>query len=163
MGAGSSTLIGQTLENISNGKKRSITQIAENTIIDTVIGAAASKVVSIKVPGITAGRNSMEAVYKSGLTKLTNRTASKMSAKVICKGITSGITSDLGLAAGMGVKSFLESSWEQYYQQQKPAPTRPYYLVCAIKKVFWNEYWHNFISNFYSCLCDGRPVRNSKV
>lgn len=100
------------------------------TVVDSAIGAVVGKVIPVKASGITAGRNSMEAVFKSGLTKLGNQTASKMSAKVIGKGIASGFTSDLGIAAGMGVKSFLENSWERYYQQQESTPTGPYYW-CA--------------------------------
>ncbi|HHW46454.1 MAG TPA: hypothetical protein GXX17_06030 [Clostridiales bacterium] len=130
VGSGSSTLIGQTLENATGGKKRSVAEIAKNTVVDTTIGAVVSKAIPVKVKGITTGRNSMDAVFKSGLTKLKNQTASRMSAKVIGKGILSSFVSDLGLAAGMGAKSFFESSLEQYVQNQNPTPTGPCYW-CA--------------------------------
>ena len=39
------------------------------------------------------GRNSWSAVYKSGLTKLKRRTASRMSAKVMVKGLGANIVS----------------------------------------------------------------------
>lgn len=61
----------------------------------------------------------MSAVFSSGLTKLGNQTASRMSAKVLGKGLVSSFVSDLGLAAGMGAKSYFESSWEKYIQSQK--------------------------------------------
>ena len=128
VGAGSATLIGQTLENVTGGKKRTVAQIAKNTAVDATIGAVVSRVIPVKVSGITAGRNSMDAVFKSGLTKLGNQTASRMSAKVIGKGVASGFVSDIGLASGMGAKSFFESSWEMY--NQKPTPTGPCYW-CA--------------------------------
>ncbi len=112
--------------NVKTGrKKRTIAQIAKNTVVDATIGAVVSKLVQIKISGITAGRNSMGAVFKSGLTKLKNQTASRMSTKVFCKGIASNFISDLGLASGMGAKSFLESSWEMY--DQIPTPTESCY------------------------------------
>lgn len=130
LGAGASTLIRQTLENVTCKKKRSVAQIAKNAAIDATIGSVVSKVVPIKISGITAGRNSMDAVYKAGLTKLGNQTVSKMSAKVLGKGVTSSFVSDMGLAFGMGVKSFFESSWVQFNQNSKLTPTGPCYW-CA--------------------------------
>ena len=130
VGSGSATLIGQSLENVTGGKKRSVAEIAKNTAIDATIGAVVSKIIPVKVSGITSGRNSMSAVFSSGLTKLGNQTASRISAKVLGKGLVSSFVSDLGLAAGMGAKSYFESSWEQYIQSQKPTPTGPFYW-CA--------------------------------
>ena len=74
----------------------------------------------------------MDAVFKSGLTKLGNRTASKMSLKVIGKGITSSFVSDLGLARGMGFKSFMDNSWRAYNQWQNSVPTGPLYWLSLI-------------------------------
>ena len=45
----------------------------------------------IKVKPWNAGRNSMSAVYRSGLTKLRNKTASRMSTKVMGKGLLSSL------------------------------------------------------------------------
>ena len=105
VGSGSSTLIGQTLENVTGGQKRSAAEIITNTFMDAIIGAAVSKAIPVKVPGITSGHNSINAVFKSGLTKLGNKTASRMSIKVMVKGIVSSLVSDLGLASGMGGKA----------------------------------------------------------
>lgn len=44
---------------------------------------------------ITQGRNSVSAVYKSGLTNLRNQTASRMSIKVMAKGVFSSFVEDL--------------------------------------------------------------------
>ena len=129
VGAGSSTLIGQTLENVTGGQKRSAAKIVTNTLVDATIGATVSKFVPINVPGITSGRNSLEAVYKSGLTKLGNMNASKMSIKVVGKGIVSNFVADLGLASGMGVKSFISDSWQLNQKQQPTIPTGLYW--CA--------------------------------
>lgn len=60
-----------------------------------------------KLPGIkgaTAGRNSWSAVYKSGLTKLRNGTAARMSTKVIAKGLGSSIVGGFALDGYYGVK-----------------------------------------------------------
>ena len=53
---------------------------------------SSSKYLPVKIPGVTSGRNSMAAVYKSGLTKIANKTALKMSAKVVAKGFVSEFT-----------------------------------------------------------------------
>ena len=45
----------------------------------------------------------MQAVYKSGLTKIGNKTASRMSAKVIAKGVVSGVTSNFSLSYTTGI------------------------------------------------------------
>ena len=130
VGAGASTLIGQTLENVTGGQKRSAAEIVMNTVVDATIGAVVSKAVPVKVSGITSGRNSMNAVFKSGLTKLGNKTASKMSIKVVGKGIASGFVANLGLAFGMGVKSFISNSWQSYQKRQTATPTGTLYW-CA--------------------------------
>lgn len=95
--------------------------------MDATIGAVVSKAVPVKVSGMTSGRNSMDAVFKSGLTKLGNKTASKMSLKVMGKGIASSFVADLGLASGMGVKSFISDSWQSYQKRQTTTPTGPLY------------------------------------
>lgn len=130
VGAGSSTLIGQTLENVTGGQKRSAIEIVKNTVEDAAIGAVVSKAVPVKVSGITSGRNSMDAVFKSGLTKLGNKTVLKMSPKVMGKGLVSGFVADLGLASGMGVKSFISDLLQSDQKRQAATPTGPLYW-CA--------------------------------
>ena len=46
----------------------------------------------------------MSAVYRSGLTKLRNGTASRMSAKVIVKGLTAGLVGSLPMDMYYGIK-----------------------------------------------------------
>lgn len=130
VGAGTSTLVGQTLENITGKEERSFSEIATNTIIDATIGAVTNKIIPVKVSGITSGRNSMAAVYQAGLTKLGNRTATKMSFKVMTKGTISGIVSDLPVDGIMSIKNFLSNLCQVYNQQQKPTPTSTLYW-CA--------------------------------
>ena len=56
--------------------------------------------------GVTAGRNSMTAVYKSGLTKLQNDTAACMRLKVIGKGILSSFWGGLTMDGYYGIKQY---------------------------------------------------------
>ena len=100
--AGTSTLIGESLEKISGTKNRSGGEILFDTLTDTVIGGVLGKVSNmlgldkiIKIEGITAGRNSFSAVFASGLTKLRNGFVKKMSLKVLGKGIISGLIKDI--------------------------------------------------------------------
>lgn len=60
-----------------------------------------------KIPGnkgITAGRNSWSAVYRAGLTKLRNGTATQMSTKVIAKGLGSSVVGGFALDGYYGIK-----------------------------------------------------------
>ena len=93
--SGVSTLVGQVLENATGKENRSAGDIVRNTIIDATIGCVWGKIDVIKVEGITSGRNSMSAVFRSGLTKLKNQTANRMSFKVMIKGFISGYVSDI--------------------------------------------------------------------
>ena len=72
-------------------------QIAVNTLTNAVMEATIVKYIPVKIPGITTGRNSMSAVYSSGLTKLGNKTASRMSMKVIGKGFVSEFCGSLSV------------------------------------------------------------------
>ena len=104
----SSTIIGQTLENITGGTKRTASEIAINTIVDTTFSLAGDKI-SLKIGGLTAGRNNFGAVYKSGLTKIINGNAGRMSGSVFAKGIVSGTVSGIPGSISTGVKSYVEN------------------------------------------------------
>jgi RHS repeat-associated protein len=64
-----------------------------------VVGAATAGVLkgagSLKVSGITSGRNSYEAVAKAAQTKLTNGSISNVSATTVAKGTVAGVVGDL--------------------------------------------------------------------
>ena len=130
IGSGSQTLIGKTLENITGAQSHTAKEIIEDTVLDATLGAISSKLFPVKVRGITTGRNSMSSVYKSGLTKLKNKTASRMSVKVMGKGVISNFVSDLGVSVTMGIKSYVIDTWKSYYYPQKPTYTGPVYW-CA--------------------------------
>ena len=121
VGAGTSTLVGQTLENLTGRNKRSTSEILTNTAIDATIGGLTSKFLPVNVPGITKGRNSMSAVYQSGLTKIKNETAKKMSPKVIGKGVISGVVSDFSATASIEIKDLILTPYTQSYSENNVA------------------------------------------
>jgi 2-iminobutanoate/2-iminopropanoate deaminase len=95
MAEGAEAQARQSLENITGTQSREGTEIMMNSLMDFTMAGILSKVLPIKDPGVTSGRNSMSAVYSSGLTKLRNGTARKMSLKVFEKGITAGLTASV--------------------------------------------------------------------
>ena len=68
---------------------------AESLIGDATEGAVTSIIPGLKVPGITSGRNSFAAVFKSGLTKIENQSAKRMSIKTLSKGITANTVGNI--------------------------------------------------------------------
>ena len=84
------TGVSQVLEKATNETDRSWGEIALNSARDGTVSLALGEL----LPGIgkvTSGRNNMSAVYRSGLTKLRNATANRMSINVMGKGIASSI------------------------------------------------------------------------
>ena len=99
------TGVGQSLEKLTiRNYNKSWAEIGANTLTDGVVSYGLGKLPGIKK--YTAGRNSWSAVYKSGLTKLGNKTAARMSAKVIAKGLGSSAIGGLALDSYYGVKQF---------------------------------------------------------
>ena len=97
------TGVGQLLEKLTiSNYNKSWAEICANTVVDGAVSYGIGKLPGIK--GATSGRNSWSAVYKSGLTKLRNRTASTMSPKVIAKGLRSSIVGGFALDGYYGVK-----------------------------------------------------------
>ena len=97
------TGIGQSLEKLTNKKyKKTWTEIATNVVLDGTASYALGRLPGVK--NISAGRNSYTAVYKSGLTKLRNKTASTMSRRVIRKGIISEIVGGFALDSYYGAR-----------------------------------------------------------
>ena len=92
------------LEKFAGDSDKTWVEIAINTVADGAISYGLGKLPGIE--GITKGRNSYNAVYKSGLTKLRNGTASRMSFKVMRKGIVATVVSGAGLDIYYGVKQF---------------------------------------------------------
>lgn len=62
----------------------------------------------LKIKGIISGRNSYDAVYKSGLTKIINGNASRMSISVFKKRVISGTISGIPGSISSGVKSYFD-------------------------------------------------------
>ena len=74
------TGIGLSLEKVTGATDKSWGEIAINAAADGAISYGLGKLPGVKK--VTKGRNSMSAVYKSGLTKLRNHTALRMSKKL---------------------------------------------------------------------------------
>ena len=117
VGGGVSTLVGQTLERVTGRNKRSVSAIVLNAGFDAAVSATICKIIPIKIPTITSGRNSMAAVFSSGLTKIGRGTVSRMSAKVFGKGIIAGIASDLGVSTSFGVIDALEEKFNKIFDE----------------------------------------------
>ena len=96
------TLVGMSLEKLHKRSDKSWKEIAVNTVIDGAAVFSLGKLPGRK--GITKGRNSKLSVYKSGLTKLRNGHARRMSKKVIYKGLQASVYGGLGLDAHYGLK-----------------------------------------------------------
>ena len=97
------TGVGQSLEKLTiSNYNKSWAEIATNAVVDGAASYGLGKIPGIK--GVTSGRNSWSAVYKSGLTKLRNGTAARMSIKVIAKGLVSSIVGGFALDGYYGVK-----------------------------------------------------------
>ena len=97
------TGVGQSLEKLTiEDYDKSWGEIGINAVLDGTTSCALGKLPGINK--ITSGRNSYSAVYKSGLTKLRNGTAAKMSMKVLQKGIVSEFVGGLALDAYYGLR-----------------------------------------------------------
>ena len=97
------TFVGQGLEKLTiAGYNKSWQEIALNSVADGLISGALGRIKGLK--GVSSGRNSFSAVYKSGLTKLRNSTARRMSVKVLSKGLASNLISGLPLDLYYGTK-----------------------------------------------------------
>jgi hypothetical protein len=81
------TGVGLSLEKATGVSDKSWTEIGINAAADGAISFGLGKIPIKK--GVTNGRNSMSAVYKSGLTKLRKGIVANMSNKALVKGLQS--------------------------------------------------------------------------
>ena len=96
------TGVGLSLEKATGVSDKSWLEIGMNAVADGTVSYGLGKLPGVKK--ITKGRNSMSAVYKSGLTKLRNGTAARMGLKVVGKGFVSGFVGGLAMDGYYGVK-----------------------------------------------------------
>ena len=94
-------LVGEGLSKITkNDYEKSWAEIGLDTLKDVACGAAlcgaSEKLPTIKLKGLNAGRNSYSSVFKSGMTKLKNGTARRMSLKVFGKGLAVELFNGIG-------------------------------------------------------------------
>lgn len=88
----------QQTTDIASGEQASysVSSAAVSTVAGAVTGGLMSKVGTVKVPGVTAGRGNMSAVAAAAKTRIANGNASTMSAKTIAKGVVGGQVGDAG-------------------------------------------------------------------
>ncbi len=108
--SGASTLATDTLNAISGKQKFDPSKTVIKTAADMGTGAAFAKV-EFKVNGITAGRNSHSAVFKSGLTK-TQKYNYNMSRRTLMKGISANITDSIFSSEVSGIQTYVFDSIE---------------------------------------------------
>ena len=96
------TGVGLSLEKVTGVSDKSWAEIGVNAVVDGAVSYRLGKLPGAN--GITKGRNSMSAVYKSGLTKLRNGTAAHMRLKVIGKGMVSIFFGGLTMDGYYGIK-----------------------------------------------------------
>jgi RHS repeat-associated protein len=78
--------------------------LTASVVAGTVTGGLATKIGSVKVPGISSGSGNMKAVAQAVKTRIENGNASKMSAATAVKGAIGGQVADAGkTAAGAAV------------------------------------------------------------
>jgi len=119
--SGTQTLITNLLTNATGRTNHSALDIFINTSLSFGIGFTTGKLLGgTRIQGITAGRNSFMAVWKSGLTKLRNSTVSRMSIRVMSKGFAAVGVLRAG-AAGFG--GLLQSVW---FHIQNPGQFGPF-------------------------------------
>ena len=86
LSSGIATWVGEELETATGSNSRTQGEIIADTAIDSFIGGILGFMGgNVKIPGLNSGRNSMQAVFFSGIRKLINGTG-KMSLKTALKG-----------------------------------------------------------------------------
>ena len=86
LSSGIATWVGEELETAMGSNSRTQGEIIADTAIDSFIGGILGFMGgNVKIPGLNSGRNSMQAVFFSGIRKLINGTG-KMSLKTALKG-----------------------------------------------------------------------------
>jgi type VI secretion system secreted protein VgrG len=99
VGGATFNLTKQALNNLSNK------QCGFNTVsflFDTAVGGLTGLIPGVRIPGITAGRNSFNAIYRQMVSKFTEGQISNLSAATAAK-MAMGRIVDTGLIPGTGV------------------------------------------------------------
>jgi len=97
------TAVGQGLEKLTiKDYDKSWAEIGGNIIGDGIVGGLTGAIPGVNK--ITKGRNSMQAVYKSGMTKMIRGSAARMGLKVIVKGTASTFLGGVSMDVYYGVK-----------------------------------------------------------
>ena len=109
IGGGTSSVVTQGLNKVTKGEKVSKDSFLKNVAVDAALGGV-SGLITVKISGITTGRNSYSAIYQSGLTKLQNDTVKNMSFNVMKKGLISNVSGDLFSIGIGGISSYIQNA-----------------------------------------------------
>ena len=118
--SGFSTLIGQSLENVTGAQTRSMTNILINSVTDSMTGVIMSGLFSAGGLISTSGCNSMNTVLQSSLPNLGNKVTLKTVLKDTSNDIASGIWDDVNVSFAAGIKSSV-SNLQTYPKQNEIA------------------------------------------
>ncbi len=113
--AGVSVFFSGHFRNITGTEKKSSLEILYETGINAFWAGFIAKMFPVEIKGITKGRNSFAAVFKTYLTKLGTGSARKFSIKSITKGIVASITDDLILICSSSHISSIEIMWRKFF------------------------------------------------
>lgn len=124
-----STLFSESLEGITGGEKRSMSEIWLDTALSggtaAVMGKISDKIsgeickdISKEIPALRrlSGKGSYGASFKMVITKLKNGTIKKFTMKSVRNGVADSLTGSVveGLLAGLGVEDLMKESFMAY-------------------------------------------------
>jgi type VI secretion system secreted protein VgrG len=92
-------------------------------LFDTGIGGATGFIPGVRVPGITSGRNSYNAIYKQIVTKFENGAISNVSASTASKMFV-GRAVDTSLVPGTGAAAAAGAGGAGYFSSERNCPCR---------------------------------------
>lgn len=120
-----STLFSESLENITGGEKRSMSDIWTDTILSAVtsgifckgFNALSTKLSKVLAKNVTclsrlAGRGSYSASFNMVVTKLKNKTIKNFTYKTVINGVISGLSGNFvkNIAYGFGLDDFIKDT-----------------------------------------------------
>jgi RHS repeat-associated protein len=120
IGGAVTNLTKQGLKNLS-GKQCGFD--GKSFVFDTGVGAATGFIPGARVPGVTSGRNSYNAIYKQMVTKFENGTISDVSAGTAAK-MFAGRAVDKALVPGTGAAAAAGVGGAGYFSSERNCPCR---------------------------------------
>lgn len=155
-----STLLGESLEGISGGEKRTMAEIWIDTAISAGTAAVFSKLfskfsdklsksLSNNIPALKrlAGRGSYDASFKMVTTKLKNGTNKKFTIKSVRNGVVSGLAGDVmkNVSFGFGFDDFINNHIKEMFTGKMIIPLKKSIVMPQINLLSNSRYLWRFI------------------